>query len=121
MRRAGLGCDVRMAAGAGATCCEAVPASVPESLHSLPCCKLSEAAAFGPAHVAPLPAQPLHQNLYAPDAPPCRLARFQRHKVWSIIPWDPAALLVLYRKHQEVYQTLQVGGLAAHAAMHHMG
>lgn len=31
----------------------------------------------------------------------------QRRRLWSIIPWDPSALLVLYRKHQQVYTELQ--------------
>ena len=30
-----------------------------------------------------------------------------RRRVWTLVPWDPAALFVLYRRHREIYQQLQ--------------
>ena len=30
-----------------------------------------------------------------------------RRQLWALVPWDPAAPFVLYRKHQQVYAQLQ--------------
>ncbi|KAL4425884.1 hypothetical protein ABPG75_009900 [Micractinium tetrahymenae] len=30
-----------------------------------------------------------------------------RRQVWTIVPWDPAAIFLLYQKHQKVYEELQ--------------
>jgi hypothetical protein len=31
-----------------------------------------------------------------------------RRPAWTLVPWDPTALPLLYKKHQEVYSELQV-------------
>jgi hypothetical protein len=33
-----------------------------------------------------------------------------RRPAWQLVPWDPAALYVLYRRHQQVYEELVVRG-----------
>lgn len=39
----------------------------------------------------------------------CRLLCLlcSRRQLWALVPWDPAAPFVLYRKHQQVYAQLQ--------------
>ena len=39
----------------------------------------------------------------SPPAPPR-----SRRQVWTLVPWDPTAVFILARKHQQVYQELQV-------------
>lgn len=39
----------------------------------------------------------------SPPAPPG-----SRRQVWTLVPWDPTAVFILARKHQQVYQELQV-------------
>ena len=42
-------------------------------------------------------------RVHPPLPPACR-----RRPIWTLLPWDPAALFLLYQKHQRVYQELQV-------------
>lgn len=41
-------------------------------------------------------------------SPRC-LSLCSRRQLWTLVPWDPAAPFLLAKKHQKVYQELQVG------------
>ena len=58
--------------------------------------------------IHPTPTQPaLHTPPPHPPNPSPPTHPPSRRKLWSLVPWDPSALYLLYRSHQAVYRSLR--------------